>query len=92
MSELPVNSVIMAGRTDQTHEGAMNEPLVLDFAAMHDEHNAQEHTPPLTPTSPAQTIIHEPQTSWLSYEDQDSTAPAPPDFTRRGIHIPTRTR
>lgn len=25
-------------------------------------------------------------------DDDDDSAPAPPDFTRRGIHIPTRTR
>jgi hypothetical protein len=74
-------------------DGAFNEPLVVDFASMHDGHTKAQ-SPPLTPP-PSQHITREEQDSWYSDEDYDTgaaPAPAPPDFTRRGIHIPSRTR
>lgn len=70
--------------------GAVNEPLVLDFAAMHDGHDTKQQSPPLTPP-PSQKASRD-QDSWLSDEDITTTAPAPPDFTRREIHVPLRTR
>jgi hypothetical protein len=82
-------SVINANGDD----GAIDEPLVVDFASMHDEHTKAQ-SPPLTPP-PSQHITREEQDSWYSDEDYDTgaaPAPAPPDFTRRGIHIPSRTR
>jgi hypothetical protein len=78
--------------TADADAGAVNEPLVLDFAAMHDDHT-KEQSPPLTPP-PSHKTSHE-RDQWLSDEDRDTpsiTAPPPPDFTRRGIHIPSRTR
>jgi hypothetical protein len=74
-------------------DGAINEPLVMDFAAMHDDHTKAQ-SPPLTPPA-SQHITREEQDSWFSDGENDTgaaPAPAPPDFTRRGIHIPSRTR
>ncbi|KAH8726786.1 hypothetical protein GQ44DRAFT_649836 [Phaeosphaeriaceae sp. PMI808] len=72
--------------------GAVNEPLV-DFSVMHDGHDTRAQSPPLTPPLTGHTSLTlERQGSWLSDEERDTkTAPAPPDFTRRGIHIPSRT-
>jgi hypothetical protein len=68
--------------------GAFNEPLVLDFATMQDASNSNTRSAPLSPvTRPADPERRE---SWLS---DDDTAPAPQiDFTRKDIHIPSRTR
>jgi hypothetical protein len=64
-------------------DGPVNEPLVVDFAAMHDEHSINGSTAPLvSPSSKADG-------SGLS---DDDTAAAPPDFSRRDIHVPLRTR
>jgi hypothetical protein len=82
-------SVINANADD----GAINEPLVVDFASMHDGHT-KASSPPLTPPL-SQHLTREEKDSWFSDEEYDtgiSPAPAPPDFTRRGIHIPSRTR
>lgn len=79
--------------TDQADAGAVNEPLVWDFAAMHDGYT-KEQSPPLTPPHSHETR-REHQDTWIPDEEQQagpSRAPAPPDFTRRGIHIPSRTR
>lgn len=79
--------------TDQADAGAVNEPLVWDFAAMHDGYT-KEQSPPLTPPHSHKTR-REHQDTWIPDEEQQagpSRAPAPPDFTRRGIHIPSRTR
>jgi len=64
------------------------EPLVLDFATMHDGHTTHQN-PPLTP--PHSQNASQDQDSWLTEDQDSSTAPAPPDFTGRGIHIPSRT-
>jgi hypothetical protein len=84
------NHGVMSAHADA---GAINEPLVLDFAAMHDGIVTRGQSPPLTPP-PSQQATHD-QNNWLSDDERDpatSPAPAPPDFTRRGIHIPSRTR
>ncbi|KAI4929356.1 uncharacterized protein J4E92_005020 [Alternaria infectoria] len=67
--------------------GAFNEPLVLDFATMQDASDSNARSAPLSPvTRPADPERRE---SWLS---DDETAPAPQiDFTRKDIHIPSRT-
>ncbi|KAH7406176.1 hypothetical protein DE146DRAFT_609311 [Phaeosphaeria sp. MPI-PUGE-AT-0046c] len=78
--------------TDQADVGAVNEPLVWDFAAMHDGHT-KDQEPPLTPPHSHKTS-REHQDTWLPGEEEESgpaRAPPPPDFTRRGIHIPSRT-
>jgi hypothetical protein len=78
--------------TADVDAGAVHEPLVLDFAAMHDGYDTKGQSPPLTPP-PSQKASRDQQGSWLSDEERDTTtAPPPPDFTRRGIHIPSRTR
>ncbi|KAH9868457.1 hypothetical protein J1614_007529 [Plenodomus biglobosus] len=61
------------------------EPLVVDFAIMHDEQGSNERMPPRTP---AKSNL-DPEAHWLS--DDYTAAPPPPDFTRRDIHIPSRT-
>jgi hypothetical protein len=79
--------------TANADAGAVNEPLVLDIGAIYEGRN-KVSSPPLTPP-PSQKASQEKQDSWLSDDEQDSRvypAPAPPDFTRRGIHIPSRTR
>lgn len=84
-----VDSVIAGASPDADakhnggYEGPISEPLVMDFAAMHDSLNA---TKPPTTLSPSKT-----NGSWLSDED---TA-APPDIAvRRDMshHVPLRTR
>jgi hypothetical protein len=69
--------------------GAFNEPLVLDFATMQDASDFNTTSAPLSPaTRPANSERRE---SWLW--DDDTSAPAPQiDFTRKDIHIPSRTR
>ncbi|UPX13652.1 uncharacterized protein EKO05_0004152 [Ascochyta rabiei] len=66
-------------------DGPVNEPLVVDFAAMHDEPGINGfQSPPASPSTKADA-------SWLSDDDPA----APPDFSgRRDIshHIPLRTR
>jgi hypothetical protein len=87
-SAQPSHSV-MAGHVDA---GAVEEPLVSDFAAMHNGFDTKDQSPPLTPP-PSQKASGENYDHWLADVEQDTpTAPAPPDFTRRGIHIPSRTR
>ena len=87
-----VDSVMTHPNTDAKLNGngdsAVNEPLVLDFATMHDGHDINESKAPLTPDSSRPDFNR--STSWLS--EDDAAAPAPPDFTSRGIHVPLRTR
>ncbi|KAH5315445.1 hypothetical protein HBI12_128910 [Parastagonospora nodorum] len=76
--------------TANADAGAVNEPLVLDLGAIYDGYDKVQ-SPPLTPP-PSQKASQEQHDRWLSDDEQDSrVAPAPPDFTRRGIHIPSRT-
>ncbi|KAH7402721.1 hypothetical protein BKA66DRAFT_404020 [Pyrenochaeta sp. MPI-SDFR-AT-0127] len=73
---------------DGTRDGAVNnEPLVLDFATLHNQQDSNEKKAALPPATTMSN--HERSESWLS--DDDSAAPPPPDFTRRGIHVPSRT-
>lgn len=84
-----VDSVI-AGASPDAHakyngdyEGPISEPLVMDFATLHDGING---TKPPAALSPSRT-----NGSWLS--DEDSAAP--PDIAvRRDMshHVPLRTR
>ncbi|KAJ4384069.1 hypothetical protein N0V86_000914 [Didymella sp. IMI 355093] len=65
-------------------QGPFHEPLVMDFATMHDGTNGS-NSPIATPSSRADA-------SWLS--DEDTAAAAPPDISvRRDIshHVPLRT-
>ena len=87
-----VDSVIAGASPDtdaRVHgdrDGPVDEPLVMDFAAMHDAHSINGSNAPFaSPSSKADG-------SWLS---DDDTAAAPPDSSgRRDIshHIPLRTR
>lgn len=92
-SSASIDSVIKApdvdaNKVNDSNEGAINEPLVLEIAAMLDGHDTNSKSPPMTPI--ARRPDPDPSESWLS--DDETAAPAPPDFTRRGIHIPSRTR
>ena len=79
--------------------GAVGEPLVEDVDQMQSDAGASTHIgeQPQTPhkmTEPPQSPINfRPLTSHPvnSSSDEDAAQP-PPDLTRRGIHIPTRTR
>lgn len=85
-----VDSVMTSSNANSNNgDGAIHEPLVHDFAvaAMHNDEASSERGPILTP--PANEPGLERTSSWLS--DEETAAP-PPDFTRRGIHIPSRTR
>lgn len=77
-------------RARQRSNGAIEEPLVLDVAAMHEGYDTIQQQPPLAPSTPKQ--VRERQDSWLSDEDRDLAAPSPPNIPRRDIHIPLRTR
>jgi hypothetical protein len=88
-----VDSVIAGASPDadaKVHgdaEGPINEPLVVDFAALHDERSINGSNPPLVPP------FSRADGGWLS---DDDTAAAPPDISvnRRDIshHVPLRTR
>jgi len=60
------------------------EPYVVDFAVMHDEETSDER---IDPRTPARSNLG-PEGQWLP---EDDIAPPPPDFTRRDIHVPSRT-
>ncbi|KAF1838574.1 hypothetical protein BDW02DRAFT_488716 [Decorospora gaudefroyi] len=70
--------------------GAINEPLVVDFATMQDEHNPNENTTPLTPGPSSANPGAGHQGRWD--DDDDGAAPAPEiNSGRRDIHVPSRT-
>jgi len=69
--------------------GAVGEPIVYDFQAIHDELPAKVREPR---TPHAKPRILNPLGSNPVHSSDDEAAPPPPDFTHRGIHIPTRTR
>lgn len=73
--------------------GAVGEPLVQDVEQMQSHHDASINEPPQTPP-PIKAIDFQPLKSHpvASSPSEEDSAPPPPDFTRRGIHIPTRTR
>lgn len=88
IDEAEAQDCVMSSPTDG---GAVNEPLVVDFPIMHDGRTQERHVPPLTPP-PSQKASQD-QDNWPSDDERAiAPAPAPPDFTRRGIHIPSRTR
>lgn len=66
--------------------GPFHEPLVMDFATMHDGINASN---PQAAAPPFEADAH-----WLS--DDDTAAAAPPDISVRNRdishHVPSRTR
>lgn len=70
------------------------EPLVDDFHQIHygdqDAFAQEPSTPPFDKSSSYQPLGSHPVHS--SPDADEETAPPPPDFTRRGIHIPLRTR
>ncbi|KAF2876933.1 hypothetical protein BDV95DRAFT_601344 [Massariosphaeria phaeospora] len=69
---------------------AVNEPLVQDDQQVHSDHDDSLQEPSHTPPPSASTLQPLGSHPVDSFSDEES-APAPPDFTRRGIHIPTRT-
>ncbi|KAL6705869.1 hypothetical protein ACN47E_006329 [Coniothyrium glycines] len=71
---------------DARHINGDVEPLITD-AAIKNEESTKEQKPPLTPPTIGKLNLDR-QGSWLS---DDEAAPPPPDFTRRDIHVPTRT-
>lgn len=80
---------------------AAGEPLVQDFQDRYLPKPQQSNTPAETPLASPYSAAATPQLatahklnqlSLSSADGDDESAPAPPDFTRRGIHIPTRTR
>ncbi|KAF2814695.1 uncharacterized protein BDZ99DRAFT_515473 [Mytilinidion resinicola] len=88
-------STIASGTEDQIEHaidggavGAVGEPLVQDFQELyHGPNVSAPRTPVNTPVSRPSPLGSHPVVS-----SDEETAPAPPDFTSRGIHIPTRTR
>jgi hypothetical protein len=72
--------------------GATGEPLVQDFEQLDSDFDAdlQESPTPRTPTLRNEAFL--PLASHPVGSPSEDIAPPPPDFTRRGIHIPTRTR
>jgi hypothetical protein len=71
--------------------GAFNEPLVLDFAIMHDGAEPSRKGAPLSPV--ISSVDPEPERRGSWHSEDDNYAPAPQvEFARREIHIPFRTR
>lgn len=78
---------------------ALNEPLVEDFqdryttrpAFSKSETNVSTHRRNISLPAADAVSISEPDFSGMSDSDNDK-APPPPEFTQRGMHIPTRTR
>lgn len=71
--------------------GAVGEPLVQDFQQLQEQGEARIKEPPTPPkisVADFQPLGSHPVAS----SSDEETAPPPPDLTRRGIHIPTRTR
>jgi hypothetical protein len=60
-----------------------HQPLAIDFATMQGKHGIKGLY------SPSASPVSQTAEEWPSDED---TAPAPPDVSRRDIHIPLRTR
>lgn len=67
-------------------DGAKGESLVQEEAQLDISMND-----PQTP-SPAKPIDHPLKSHPITTSSHADGAPPPPDFTPRGIHIPTRTR
>lgn len=83
------NSVI-ADVNDSIDGGAEGEPLVHDILQV-------ESSPEPILQESSQMPIHRSDFQPLGSHpvgssSEEDIAPPPPDFTRRGIHIPTRTR
>jgi hypothetical protein len=80
------NSVLAGASPDadgNVHGADDREPLAVDFASMQGKHGIKGlYSPSASPTS---------QTAG-GWPSDDDTAPAPPDVSRRDIHIPLRTR
>jgi len=73
--------------------GAVGEPLIQHVQQVHSDSEIDEkiQDPPMTP--PINTSFFQPLSSHpIETSSPEEPAPPPPDFTRRGIHIPTRTR
>lgn len=72
---------------------AVGEPLVEDVDQVHSDHDASIYEPLQTPSAPIASTNFQPLRSHpIASSSDEDPAPPPPDFTRRGIHIPTRTR
>ncbi|OCK81583.1 hypothetical protein K432DRAFT_295172 [Lepidopterella palustris CBS 459.81] len=69
-------------------DGATGEPLVQDFQDLHSTKSSEAPDPQTPVHSPPKPL---PLESHPVVSSDEETAPPPPDFTRRGIHIPTRT-
>lgn len=76
----------------------VSEPLVQDLDQVHaDEEHAPVHyyprvQAPLEKTPDYHPLGSHPVPTPSPSAEDDAAADPPPDFTRRGIHIPTRTR
>ena len=77
---------------EEAIDGAVAEPLVEDLEQVQpdEQHAPAQHIaqPPRVKTSKYQPLASHPVQSYV----EEGLASPPPDFTRRGIHIPTRTR
>ena len=70
---------------------ATGEPSDQDFQDLHSPKTRK--APELEPHTPIKSIPKPlPLGSHPVVSSDEEISPAPPDFTRRGIHIPTRTR
>jgi hypothetical protein len=81
-----VNSVLAEASPNadgRAHGHYDHQPLAIDFATMQDKHGIKGLY------SPSASPISQTAGDWPSDED---TAPAPPNVSRRDIHIPLRTR
>lgn len=91
---------------EMSNGGAGGEPLFLDYEQVHSDDRNVSNLQKAAQTSPVKSSSTSrsatPRTSvilpslgshpFASSSEDDDAAPPPIDFTRRGIHIPLRTR
>jgi hypothetical protein len=81
------------GKDAEIAKEAVAEPLMDDMQVHNgdqDESVQESTTLPVDRSSAYQPLGSHPVQKYP--DEDDETAPPPPDFTRRGIHIPMRTR
>lgn len=80
------------GHADEAGDfDATGEPFVQGFQGLHSPKTRKAPEP--EPRTPIKSIPKPlPLGSHPVVSSDEEISPAPPDFTRRGIHIPTRTR
>lgn len=86
---VPRNSMSQTPRIQVDAGSTKGEPVIHDFADKYIPKEFQPERPEWQSSGP-QNVAH--ISSLLVSSDDEGAAPPPPDLSRRGIHIPSRTR